>query len=87
MALLGIMIHACVAISANRKISISYSDDIGRRKVVKTYVRNPGYGDNEIVIIIEGRELGSFWTREEYLDGKQELLAIMNSASKENHAT
>ena len=76
--LLGIMARCCVALVAHNDISRFLNPcDIGQRKVLKTYVRNPDYAADEIVIVIEGREFGSFWTREEYLSGKCALESLM----------
>lgn len=80
MRLIGLMARVCVAIAAHKKLSVAVltklrnaPGDIGERRVVKTYVRNPDLGRDEIVILIEGKEFGSFWTRDEYLAGRQTL--------------
>lgn len=80
MRLIGLMARVCVAIAAHKKLSVAVltklrnaPGDIGERRVVRTYVRNPDLGGNEIVILIEGKEFGSFWTRDEYLAGRQTL--------------
>ena len=80
MRLIGLMARVCVAVAAHKKLSVAVltklrnaPGDIGERRVVRTYVRNPDLGGDEIVILIEGKEFGSFWTREEYLAGRQTL--------------
>jgi len=80
MRLIGLMARVCVAIAAHKKLSVAVltklrnaPGDIGERRVVRTYVRNPDLGGDEIVILIEGKEFGSFWTRDEYLAGRQTL--------------
>lgn len=78
--IVGIMAHVCVAISMNKrpsKSAIAKVEDIGKRRVVKTYVRNPDDGGDEIVILVEGSEFGSFWSRDEYLAGRRALLSAM----------
>jgi len=80
MRLIGLMARVCVAIAAHKKLSVAVltklrnaPGDIGERRVVRAYVRNPDLGGDEIVILVEGKEFGSFWTRDEYLAGRQTL--------------
>lgn len=83
---IGLMARCCVPLSAHKDITRFLKrppEDIGRRKVLKTYVRNPDYGDDEIVILVEGKEFGAFWTREEYLAGMRELSASMGNLPPE----
>ena len=80
----GMMVCLCVAISSNKRITEQMiekaaSEDIGSRKVVRTYVRNDDGSDDEVVIIVEGREFGSFWTREESLAARRVLESILDS--------
>jgi hypothetical protein len=58
---------------------------IGERPVSEVYVRESGE-DGEVVIILEGREFGAFWSRQEYLKGKaafkQALERAVEAATK-----
>lgn len=53
---------------------------IGDRSVVEAYERDSGV-EHERVIIVEGREFGAFWTREEYLRGRRAFRAALNRAT------
>jgi len=44
---------------------------LGRRKVITTYTHEMGDGT---VILVEGKEFGAFWTRNEYLGERNKLL-------------
>ena len=74
---IGIMARACVSLAANKSVRHVSRQDIGCRKVVKTYVRSLATLDSpeEVVILIEGNEFGAFWTRDEYLSGRKALEA------------
>lgn len=74
---IGIMAKACVSLAANKSVRHVSRQDIGCRKVVKTYVRSQATLDSpeEVVILIEGNEFGAFWTRDEYLSGRKALEA------------
>ena len=77
--ILGRMVKICPYLAANKDISrfIDQRDEkICERRVVKTYCRNDR--DTDTVIVVEGKELGAFWTREEYLEGRR---ALMNAIS------
>ncbi len=79
----GMMVGLCVALSSHKRITRQMidkasADDIGSRRVVKTYARS-GEDDDDVVIIIEGKEFGSFWTREEYLAARHDLASILES--------
>ena len=78
---IGIMARCCVALAAGKDKSryLASSDDIGERRVLKTYLRSPDYCD-DVVIIVSGREFGAFWTRDEYLAGRKILESAMESA-------
>ena len=88
--MLGLMSRCCVALSSGKsieKIAKAFSsrpDDIGERMVSRTSVRSFS-GNEETVIIIEGKEFGSYWTRAEYLAGRQALIAEL-SALKEQES-
>ena len=73
----GIMAKACISLAANKSVRHVSRQDIGRRKVVKTYVRNHATKESpeEMVILIEGDAFGAFWTRDEYLSGRKALEA------------
>ena len=53
---------------------------ISDRRVVKVYPRDSGCG-GEVVILLEGRDFGMFWTRSEYLAGRSVLQEALKSAS------
>ena len=53
---------------------------IGTRMVKKVYPR--GDAGTGTIIIVEGREFGWFWSREEYLKGKKKYLAHMRDSEK-----
>ena len=74
---IGIMARACVSLAANKSVRHVSRQDIGCRKVVKTYVRSLATLDSpeEVVILIEANEFGAFWTRDEYLSGRKALEA------------
>lgn len=74
---IGIMAKACVSLAANKSVRHVRRQEIGCRKVVKTYVRSRATLDSpeEVVILIEGNEFGAFWTRDEYLSGRKALEA------------
>lgn len=46
---------------------------IGDRLVKEAYQRDP-FRKGEAVIIVEGKEFGGFWSREEYLKGRDRFL-------------
>ena len=48
--------------------------DIGKRSVVRTYERDLSGNDDGLVTLVEGKEFGAFWTRDEYLDGRKALV-------------
>ena len=81
--LAGLLARFCVALSSGKRIpkkaleKAASQERIGKRKVVKTYERDPASFDGEIVILVEGSEFGSFWTREEYLDGRKALIEAL----------
>lgn len=54
------------------KLNAEEGRKLGRRKVLKAYEHDM-YGGG-MVIIIEGKEFGMFWTREEYLAERKKLL-------------
>lgn len=58
----------------NRRLKSAQEDGVklGERKVKKVY--NHDMADDGVVVIIEGKEFGMFWTREEYLVQKKLLL-------------
>ena len=79
---IGLMARCCVSLASHKDISRFIKQphvDIGRRKVLRTYVRNPDDGGDEVVILVEGKEFGAFWTREEYLAGMLELSKFSKS--------
>lgn len=78
--LLSQMVKLCGPLAAHKDVTGLLPvdmDDVGERRVVKSYVRDEDYCKDQVVIIVEGRELGAFWSREEYLAGKDALLAAM----------
>lgn len=52
---------------------------IGERNVTDVYKRDSGV-EHEVVIIVEGREFGAFWTRNEYLKGRDAFRRALNRA-------
>ena len=87
---LGLMNRFCIALSAKKDISkqiAKYDEDIGLRKVCNTYVRDSEYGADEVVILVEGKELGAYWTREEYLIGRKALNTALELATSRNAAS
>lgn len=79
--MLGLMSKCCVALSMNKSIEKTLSspiDDIGCRSVSKVYKRNM-FGNEDTVILIHGREFGAYWTRAEYLAGRQALCAELEN--------
>lgn len=81
MKLIGIMAHVCVSLMSQRCIPKSMekfigSEDIGNRNVIKTYERDIS-DEDEVVILIDGNEFGAFWTRDEYLSGRQALIEAL----------
>ena len=91
MPLLGIMARCCVPLMAHKDVTKflkhGLDDSIGKRKVIKSYDRYPEYRCDERVIIVDGREFGSFWARDEYLAGRKALVAAIESASGKRQAT
>jgi len=81
--LAGLMARFCVALAAGKRISpnalrkAATAEDLGKRKVIRSYVRDPAGGDGDVVILVEGREFGAFWTRDEYLDGRRALIEAL----------
>ena len=81
--IVGLLAKFCIAFSAHKRVSkralrkAEISEDVGMRKVVRTYVRDPIGIDDDVVIIVEGKEFGAFWTREEYLDGRKALIEAL----------
>ena len=71
--IVSLMAKLCITIAAKRTVTPAAikraTCDIGRRKIIR-----------ETVILVEGNEFGAFWTREEYLFGKQSLLAALGDA-------
>lgn len=58
----------------NRRLKSAQEDGVklGERKVKKVY--NHDMADGGVVVIIEGKEFGMFWTRDEYLVQKKLLI-------------
>ena len=56
---------------------------IADRRVVKVYPRDSGRR-GEVVILLEGRGFGMFWTRREYLAGRGVLQKALKAASVQN---
>lgn len=85
MPILGAIARFCVALLAHKHVKLPKNlamGGMGGRKVLKKYYRDTAEG-KEAVIIVEGSEMGAFWTRGEYLAGKKLLL---KAASKEGQA-
>ena len=82
--IVSLMAKLCVTIAAKRTVTPAAikraTCDIGRRMIIREYVRDGSCGNGETVILVEGNEFGAFWTREEYLAGKQSLLAALGNA-------
>lgn len=80
----GIMAKMCVSLVSNKCLKRIKRIDIRNRKVVKTYVRSHAMIDSaeEIIILIDGVELGAFWTRSEYLSGKRVLEASIRKIGR-----
>ena len=76
--LIGLMAKYGAALMSDkdvsRQIASSSGLEIGGRKVLRTYDRGYDPNADEVVIIVEGREFGVFWTRDEYLSGRQMLI-------------
>lgn len=66
---------------AQRGPSSSDEKSVADRRVVKVYPRDSGE-KGEVVILLEGRGFGMFWTRREYLAGRDVLQKAIDSASK-----
>ena len=83
MHLVGLLARFCVAFASNKRVSknslrkAEMSEDIGKRKVLRTYVRDPAGNEDDVVIIVDGKEFGAFWTRDEYLDGRKALIEAL----------
>jgi len=65
------------------KICADDADRLGKRRVLSVYDHDIGSGvpgkpggSGGVVIIIEGREFGMFWTREEYLAERAKLTPV-----------
>lgn len=56
------------------------SEPIENRPVAEVYVRESGE-EGELVIIVEGREFGAFWTRAEYLEGRDAFRKALDRAT------
>lgn len=54
---------------------------IAERRVVSVYKRDSGR-KGEVVILLEGKGFGMFWTRSEYCAGRDVLLKALDMASK-----
>lgn len=84
LTLVGQMAKLCVTLAARRPVTAAAlrraTCDIGQRTIVRQYVRDAACDGDETVILVEGNEFGAFWTREEYLAGKQSLLAALGDA-------
>ena len=78
LTLVGQMSKLCVTLAARRPVTAAAlrraTCDIGQRTIVRQYVRDAACDVDETVILVDGKEFGAFWTREEYLAGKQSLL-------------
>ena len=83
MHIVGLMARFCLPFYSHKKVPFkvlkkaSMSEDVGKRKVLRTYLRDPIGNDDDIVIIVEGNEFGAFWTRDEYLDGRKALIEAL----------
>ena len=84
LTLVGQMSKLCVTLAARRPVTAAAlrraTCDIGQRTIVRQYVRDAACDVDETVILVDGKEFGAFWTREEYLAGKQSLLAALGDA-------
>lgn len=77
---LSAMLHHIASVSRRmgaakrRRIKVNKDEGrrLGSRKVIKAYEHDM-YGGG-MVILIEGKEFGMFWTREEYLAERKKLL-------------
>lgn len=78
------MLHHIASVSrrmgASKRQRIKVNEEEGRRlgcrKVLKAYEHDMcGSG---VVILIEGKEFGMFWTRDEYLSERKKLLEYVN---------
>ena len=80
----GQMAKLCVTLSTRRPVTAAAlrraTCDIGQRTIVRQYVRDAVCGGDETVILVSGNEFGAFWTREEYLVGKEALRAARENA-------
>lgn len=56
-----------------RTAKADFEKHIGDRKVLKVYPRESGER-HEAIVIVEGKEFGGFWSREEYLAGRDRYL-------------
>lgn len=81
--LIGLLARFCVAFASRKGVSksalkkASQKEDIGKRKVIRTYARDLIGNSDDVVILIEGSEFGSFWTRREYLAGRKALIEAL----------
>ena len=48
--------------------------------MAEVYVRESGE-EGELVIIVEGREFGAFWTRAEYIEGRDAFRKALDRAT------
>lgn len=84
MTLVGQMAKLCVTLASKRQVTADAlrraTCDIGQRTVVRQYVRDAVCGVDETVILVAGNEFGAFWTREEYLVGKEALRSARENA-------
>jgi hypothetical protein len=84
MDLLGIMSRCSTAIVSGKADAAMLKDggrpDISCSLVKKAYPRSGS--DDEFVIVVEGRDPGAFWTRDEYLSGRRKLVSILGCVNE-----
>ncbi len=83
----GLMAKFCVPLTSGKevsdKIAATSGHDIAGRHVLNSYNRESPDGQREVVIIIDGKEYGAFWTRAEYLAGRQMLIDALGKSKTE----
>ena len=63
-----------------RKLNLSEDRlKLGERRVLRMY-DSYVHGDGGLVVIIEGTEFGTYWTRDEYLEAKDSFLKALDLA-------
>lgn len=76
--IMGAIARFSVAIMAHKRVKLPKDlsiGDMGSRRIVRKYIRDAVNG-KETVFIVEGSEMGAFWTRGEYLVGKKTLMKL-----------